>query len=104
MTVAVAGDDRRLLAELCLAFIRAEQNTPMIFNPSARELGLCAALHTLRPAAVFADVGNGDQFAFLLRDGRKDIFAWDHEDDSRTWVAPDLDKYVTWWLDGTLQL
>lgn len=52
----------------------------------------------------FADAGNGDQFAFVLRDGRKDIFAWDHENDSRTWVAPNLEKYLTWWLDGTLRL
>jgi hypothetical protein len=52
----------------------------------------------------FADAGNGDQFPFVLRDGRKDIFAWDHENDSRTWVAPNLAKYLTWWLEGTLQL
>lgn len=56
------------------------------------------------PLLFFADAGNGDQFAFVLRDGRKDIFAWDHENDSRTWVAPNLEKYLTWWLDGTLQL
>jgi SMI1-KNR4 cell-wall len=52
----------------------------------------------------FADAGNGDQFAFVLRDGRKDVFAWDHETDSRSWVAPDLAKYLTWWLDGTIKL
>lgn len=52
----------------------------------------------------FADAGNGDQFAFVLRGGRKDVFAWDHENDSRTWVAPDLEKYLTWWLDGTISL
>ena len=52
----------------------------------------------------FADAGNGDQFAFVLRDQRRDVFVWDHENDSRRWVAPDLDAYVTWWLDGTIAL
>jgi SMI1 / KNR4 family (SUKH-1) len=52
----------------------------------------------------FADAGNGDQFAFVLRDSRKVVFVWDHESDSRRWVARDLDTYLTWWLDGTLKL
>lgn len=56
----------------------------------------------------FADAGNGDQFAFAIHaDGqihRPDIFAWNHEDDSRTWVAPSLRKYFEWWLTGTIKL
>jgi len=52
----------------------------------------------------FADVGNGDQFAFVLRDQRHDIFVWDHETDSRSWVAPRLAEYLTWWLDGRIKL
>jgi hypothetical protein len=42
----------------------------------------------------FADAGNGDQFAFVLRDDRRDVFVWDHETDSRTWVAPRLVEYL----------
>lgn len=34
----------------------------------------------------FADAGNGDLFAISLRRAR-DIYVWNHEDDSRTWVA-----------------
>lgn len=56
------------------------------------------------PLVFFGDAGNGDQFAFVLRDGRKDVFAWNHENDSRTWVAPRLDRYLTWWIDGTITL
>jgi hypothetical protein len=55
----------------------------------------------------FADAGNGDQFAFTVLRGefRKDaVFAWNHEDDSRTWVAPSLERYLEWWLDGTIKL
>jgi SMI1-KNR4 cell-wall len=52
----------------------------------------------------FADAGNGDQFAFVLRDQRRDVFVWEHESDSRRWVAADLDTYLTWWLDGTISL
>ena len=55
----------------------------------------------------FADAGNGDQFAFPILDGeirRADIFAWNHEDDSRTWVAPSLERYLEWWLSGKIKL
>jgi hypothetical protein len=55
----------------------------------------------------FADAGNGDQFAFAILEGvvpKSDVFAWDHEDDSRTLVAPSLAKYLEWWLTGRLVL
>ncbi|CAM3967453.1 SMI1/KNR4 family protein [Ectopseudomonas alcaliphila] len=55
----------------------------------------------------FADAGNGDQFAFPIQTGgirRDDIFVWNHEDDSRTWAAPSLSKYLEWWLSGKLKV
>jgi hypothetical protein len=55
----------------------------------------------------FADAGNGDQFAFVVLNGqinRNDVFVWDHENDSRTWVAPTLADYLDWWLSGKLVL
>ncbi|MGC8639847.1 MAG: SMI1/KNR4 family protein [Isosphaeraceae bacterium] len=56
----------------------------------------------------FADAGNGDQFAFSIHaDGvihRPDVFAWNHEDDSRNWVAPSLEHYLDWWLTGKFTL
>lgn len=56
----------------------------------------------------FADAGNGDQFAFPIHaDGvihRPDVLAWNHEDDSRTWVAPSLKLYLEWWLSGRIKL
>lgn len=56
------------------------------------------------PLTFFADAGNGDQFAFVNRQRRPDVFAWDHETDSRTWVAADLHSYLRQWLDGTIKL
>lgn len=56
------------------------------------------------PLLFFADAGNGDQFAFVLRNRRRDVFAWNHEDDSRSWAAPDLAGYLTWWLTGRIKL
>jgi len=55
----------------------------------------------------FADAGNGDQFAFGILNGEirnPDIFVWNHENDSRTWVAPSLDVYLEWWLNGKLKV
>ena len=54
----------------------------------------------------FADAGNGDQFAFRLVSvlWDRDIYAWIHEDDSRTWVASGLGQYLEWWADGRIEL
>jgi hypothetical protein len=55
----------------------------------------------------FADAGNGDQFAFSICAGsirREDVFAWNHEDDSRSWVAPSLRTYLEWWVGGRIKL
>jgi hypothetical protein len=55
----------------------------------------------------FGDAGNGDQFAFTICGGivrRPDVFAWDHENDSRSWVAPSLRSYLDWWLTGKITL
>jgi hypothetical protein len=55
----------------------------------------------------FADAGNGDRFAFGIIQGavkRPDIFVWDHENDSRSWVAPSLRHYLDWWLTGKLNI
>ena len=54
----------------------------------------------------FADAGNGDQFAYTTLNGRvdrPDILAWDHEDDSRTWVAPSLKTFIVWWCEGRIK-
>ena len=59
------------------------------------------------PLLFFADAGNGDQFAFAIRGGQirsTDIYVWNHEDDSRTWVAPSLDKYLEWWLSRKIEI
>ncbi|MCU0238999.1 MAG: SMI1/KNR4 family protein [Pyrinomonadaceae bacterium] len=54
----------------------------------------------------FADAGNGDQFAYSILDGeirRNDIFVWNHEDDSRTWVASNLKQFLEWSLTGKIK-
>ncbi len=55
----------------------------------------------------FGDAGNGDQFGYSLCGGeitKTDIFCWNHEDDSRTWVAPCLPTYLDWWLSGKIKV
>ncbi len=56
------------------------------------------------PLLFFADAGNGDQFAFRWRADLIDVFVWDHENDSRTWVASNLKQYLEWWLNGKIKL
>jgi hypothetical protein len=55
----------------------------------------------------FADAGNGDQFAFCILDGevrRSDVYAWDHEDDSRSWLAGSLRSYIDGQLSGSIRV
>jgi hypothetical protein len=55
----------------------------------------------------FADAGNGDQFAFSILDGevrRSDVYVWNHENDSRSWVAGSLRSYIDGMLSGSMGL
>lgn len=55
----------------------------------------------------FGDAGNGDQFAYPILAGevrKRDVFGWNHETDSRTWVAPTLERYLAAALGGTIEL
>ncbi|MFT0804156.1 SMI1/KNR4 family protein [Bacillus swezeyi] len=54
-----------------------------------------------------ADAGNGDLFAYSILNGsiqKDDIYVWNHEDDSRTWVAPSLKQFIEWWIDGKVHV
>ncbi|MFE7853352.1 SMI1/KNR4 family protein [Streptomyces sp. NPDC057403] len=74
-------------------------------NQSLREDAELATLYMpFDPLLFFADAGNGDLFALLTRIDRPDVFVWNHEDDSRTWMAPSLAKYLEWWLTGQIKL
>ncbi|MGG0188006.1 SMI1/KNR4 family protein [Bacillus rhizoplanae] len=53
----------------------------------------------------FADGGNGDLFGYAILNGaiqKDDVYVWNHENDSRTWVAPSLQTFIEWWNDGTI--
>lgn len=55
----------------------------------------------------FGDAGNGDQFAYATLNGvisKGSIYAWNHEDDSRIWVAPSLKKFFEWWIKGQIKI
>jgi hypothetical protein len=55
----------------------------------------------------FGDAGNGDQFAFTVLAGevrRRDVFVWNHETDSRTWIAPNLPMFLEWWCAGRIAI
>ena len=49
----------------------------------------------------FADAGNGDQFALSLA-GNFEVYVWDHENDSRTWIAPSVMRYLEGWMTGSI--
>lgn len=53
----------------------------------------------------FADAGNGDLIAFEMQDGvleKPDVYFWNHEDDTREWLAPGLKAFIEGWLTGSI--
>ena len=55
------------------------------------------------PLFCFAWAGNGDLFFLPIQAGgihNPDVFLWNHENDSRVWIANDLQTFVTQWFDG----
>lgn len=109
LAIELPSDLRRLLAEsdgvlgeygLGLVWPVArivEDNLSFRSNADFRDLYMA-----FDQQLFFGDAGNGDQFAFSLVGvlWDKNVFAWDHENDSRTWVAPDLSRYLEWWANG----
>jgi hypothetical protein len=75
-------------------------------NERARTDPAMKAYMPLDHILFFADAGNGDLFGFeVQRDGvvRDDVFSWNHEDDSRSWAAPDLATFLQWYSDGRVK-
>jgi hypothetical protein len=58
------------------------------------------------PLFCFGHAGNGDLFFYPIQaDGKINwpvVFAWDHESDSRKWVADNLQRFVEQWFSGKL--
>ena len=50
----------------------------------------------------FGEIGNGDLVGFRVMRGASpdDVYVWDHELDSRIWIAPSLEAYLRKQLDG----
>ncbi|WP_144513897.1 SMI1/KNR4 family protein [Bacillus sp. FJAT-22090] len=52
-----------------------------------------------------SDAGNGDLFGYRILNGSiqdDEIYAWNHEDDSRTWVSSSLENFVKGWISGEI--
>ncbi|WP_379133892.1 SMI1/KNR4 family protein [Paenibacillus sp. sgz500958] len=77
-------------------------------NSEQRSNEICKEIYMPFDSLLFvADAGNGDLFGYSIINGsiqKDDIYTWSHEDDSRTWVAPSLLKFIEWWNDGTITL
>ncbi|WP_309296379.1 MULTISPECIES: SMI1/KNR4 family protein [unclassified Sporosarcina] len=53
----------------------------------------------------FSDNGCGDLFCYRILNGTiqtEDIYVWNHEDDSRTWVAASLETFIKGWITGEI--
>lgn len=71
-------------------------------NPDFKELYM-----SFDQLLFFSDAGNGDLFGFITLNGkfdRSDVFVWNHETDSRSWIAPNLATFVKWWASGTIKV
>lgn len=69
-----------------------------------RDTDLARLYMPFDPLLFFGDAGNGDLFALVPHTGGPDVYAWNHENDSRIWVAGRLAQYLEWWLSGKILL
>ncbi|MDP7978518.1 SMI1/KNR4 family protein [Bacillus sp. WLY-B-L8] len=54
-----------------------------------------------------ADAGNGDLFGYCVQNGvikNDDIYVWNHEDNSTTWVAHSLQSFIDGWYNGRISI
>lgn len=55
----------------------------------------------------FSETGCGDLFGYPILNGviqRDDIFVWDHESDSRKWIASSLEDFLEGWISGKISV
>lgn len=53
----------------------------------------------------FSDNGCGDLFCYRILNGciqTEDIYVWNHEDVSRTWVASSLEEFIKGWITSEI--
>ncbi|MEY2196865.1 SMI1/KNR4 family protein [Neobacillus sp. BF23-41] len=51
--------------------------------------------------------GNGDYFGYSIVNGdiqTENIYLWNHETDSREWIAPSLEQLFIWWSEGEISV
>ncbi|MBX9626394.1 MAG: SMI1/KNR4 family protein [Gemmataceae bacterium] len=80
----------------------ADDNHLFRTNPEFRDLYMA-----FDQLLFFADAGNGDQFGYRMLPGAgldTEIYVWNHEDDSRTWAASGLARFLESWLTGMLKV
>lgn len=66
-----------------------QDNAFLRTNPDMRELYM-----SFDSLLFFGDNGGGDQFGIALTGTGMEVFAWDHENDSRICVASGLGQYL----------
>ncbi|WP_425411977.1 SMI1/KNR4 family protein [Lysinibacillus contaminans] len=55
----------------------------------------------------FSDSGCGDLFGFSILNGQVQtdaIFVWNHETDSRNWIASSLEAFLKGWITGGISI
>ncbi|MCU6793503.1 SMI1/KNR4 family protein [Paenibacillus sp. WQ 127069] len=55
----------------------------------------------------FSDAGNGDLFGYAIRNEviqTNRIYVWNHEDDSRTFIAPSLKYFIKGWITDEISV
>jgi cell wall assembly regulator SMI1 len=73
-----------------------EENRNFRNNPDFAELYM-----PFDSLTFFGDAGDGHQFGVAMR-GNLEVYCWNHENDSRTWIAPSVIRFVEDYLSGKL--
>lgn len=76
-------------------------------NDDYRKLAIYKEINMPFDCLLFiGDSGFGDNFGYAVvgsKVKRRAIYVWNHEDDSRSWVAPSIRDFIEWWPSGKIK-
>lgn len=104
---SLLGESDGILGEYGLHLIWSADEIEKQNSQRWNDPGFRSRYMPLDTLLFFADAGDGELFAMGIIEGIIQlpyVYVWNPIDDSRTWVAPSIRKYLEWWLTGKLSL
>jgi SUKH superfamily protein len=104
---SLLSETNGVLGEFGLHLIWSTDEIEELNRQRREDPGFRSTYMPLDSLLLFADAGDGEMFALGIIDGtiqRPFVYVWNPIDDSRTFVAPSIRRYLEGWLTGKITL